>query len=156
MINRTLQEIADFFDCEVEINPNSGTAALWKNEEGDRAMVCIGELVLKYMLPSNGDLEKIVYWPDLSAKPTGSEGSSKTAITTNAPHQSEVHTHKEYKILSEKLYSYGNGYGIDSLSRKITKLLNEGWMPYGDPIISANKDDWTVYQAMVRGIEHER
>ena len=148
MINRTLQEIADFFDCEVEINPNSGTAALWKNEEGDRAMVCIGELVLKYMLPSNGDLEKIVYWPDLSAKPTGSEGSSKTAITTNAPHQSEVHTHKEYEIIVK-----AGPHAVWELRAEVNRAIECGWSPLGGISVShSHEGNPCIYQAMVRGV----
>ena len=59
---RTLQEVADFFGCEVELNPYGGTAALWKkNEEG--VMVCIGELVLEHMLQENENQEEFVYVP---------------------------------------------------------------------------------------------
>ena len=64
------------------------------------------------------------------------------------PHQSEVHTHKEYKVVC---YTYEN-----SLNEAITSMMAEGWKPqgsiamvylgeiYSPPIMFA--------QAMVRGL----
>ena len=168
MIKRDPQEIADFFGCKVKVSPSTNYVVLW--DTNGYVNECIGYLNHQIVPKSNMADGKLTYEPQPvdanKNRPcyqdfTDSD-NKKDPIEVfkdiqkrkaTAPHQSEVHTHKEYKILSEELYSYGAGYGVDLLSEKITKLLNEGWIPYGNPIISAyNKDDWKVYQAMVRGV----
>lgn len=171
MIKRDLQEVADFFGCKVKVNPSTNNVVLW--DTNGYVNECMGYLNHQIVLKSNMADGKLTYEPQEKQEKSENKNSpcyqdftdsnnKKDPIEVfkaiqdrknSATHQSEVHTHKEYKILSENLYFYEDGYDIDLLSRKITKLLNEGWMPYGNPIISAyNKDDWKVYQAMVRGV----
>ena len=97
-----------------------------------------------------------LYEPRLSGTDTHEERMENARITqeprTNpaslCSHQSEVHTHKEYKVVC---YTYEN-----SLNEAITSMMSEGWKPqgsiamvylgeiYSPPIMFA--------QAMVRGL----
>ncbi len=71
----------------------------------------------------------------------GSVGGAETEQTTKAPHQSEVHTHKEYIIVG------GEDNRISFAKTVVDNMVN-GWRPIGG--IACYKG--LFYQAMVRGI----
>ena len=141
MIKRTPQEIADFFGCYVFEAETEGDFYVTKQKPiqdydcyvmsvDDGALGILSEFV---SFPADHDRTHL-YEPQ-----TEIEG---------CPHQSEVHTHKEYKVVC---YTYEN-----SLNEAITSMMAEGWKPqgsiamvylgeiYSPPIMFA--------QAMVRGL----
>ena len=64
----------------------------------------------------------------------------------NAPHQSEVHVHSEYKTVT--------GYSLPEFDRKVNDAISEGWKPLSMAIFPVVPSIGTVYyMAMVRGLE---
>ena len=63
-----------------------------------------------------------------------------------APHQSEVHVHREYVLLAE--------FSINNLELKVNEYLGKGYTLYGNLLSEAdwNGDNYRLIQAMVRGI----
>ena len=145
MIKRTPQEIADFFQCYVAQN-ESGYFKIYSEKpefilENEMygvknvwVMANKPEGVFEYItnlvdVPEDHDFHRL-YEPNLSEKPTGS-----------APHQSEVHTHKEYIIV-------GGENNRISLQKTVVDNMVDGWKPIGG-IACYNG---LFYQAMVRGV----
>lgn len=142
MIKRSLQEVADFFGCMVvrDITVNGATL---EKKDNNGVLDTIGYLFEDVLLPTNTKESDFafVYKPNLSEKPTGSVGGAETAQTTKAPHQSEVHTHKEYIIV-------GGEDNRISLEKTVVDNMVNGWKPIGGIACY----EGLFYQAMVRGV----
>lgn len=131
MNQHTPQEWADWTGCYVAQDkggsfymfpdkPDMCTdGALWRSDD---FFVCIPEELV--------DIPADHHWTTLY----------EPRKADNAPHQSEVHTHKEYILV---LGSY-----VDELSSSVTEMMNKGWSPFYDPGYSEKQGYW--YQAMVR------
>ena len=160
MIKRTPQEIADFFGCYVYEDSRYGQYEFRLSEERPKISnnefwdCCYTDAYLFHdliELPPDHD------WTHLYEPRITHEKRMENARITQEPrtnpaslcsHQSEVHTHKEYKVVC---YTYEN-----SLNEAITSMMAEGWKPqgsiamvylgeiYSPPIMFA--------QAMVRGL----
>ena len=132
MNQHTPQEWADITGCYVaqdstgyfflyEDKPvRSSLYNLWQCRTGDRC--CL--------------LSKLINVPD---------GHDWTTLyeprkADNAPHQSEVFIHQEYKVIPAQ--------ASGSLNVKVNQLLAEGWKLYGSPF----SRQFDIYQAMVRGV----
>ena len=149
MIKRDPQEITDFFGCEVLVNPFSETANLYA--DGDSGY-CIGYLK-KHTVVSceNHDKTTIIFEPQ--RKQENSENKNRpcyqdfTDSDNNAPHQSEVHTHREYVLLGE--------FSPSELCVKVSEYLEKGFKLYGYPWTGPDcgRCGYIHYQAMVRGLE---
>lgn len=152
MIKRDPQEIADFFGCKVQVNPYTNNTDLWDSNGDIRD--CVGYLDHQIVLKSNMADGNSTYEP--KEKQEKSEGNSPnsenkncpcyqdfTDSDNNAPHQSEVHTHREYFVVEA---------GLDELASHFEKIihemLNEGWKLQGGICV----DNARYYQAMVRGV----
>lgn len=145
MIKRTPQEIADFFGCYVAQNERSGSFKIYSEKPeviiedevyGVRnvwVMANKPEGVFEYItslveVPKDHDFHRL-YEPNLSENPTGS-----------APHQSEVHTHREYIIMCAD--------NRITLEQYVMDKINHGWELSGGIAV----DKGFFYQAMVRGL----
>ena len=151
MIKRTPQEIADFFGCYVA-QDEAGCFMIYSEKpefiledemygvKNVWVMANKPEGVFEYItslvdVPTDHDFHRL-YEPNLSEKPTGS-----------APHQSEVHTHKEYCVIKNETPA--------GLSKQTTKLMDKGYKPLGGIAIGYEygvSPRQYFYQAMVRGV----
>lgn len=144
MIKRSPQEIADFFGCYVA-QDEAGCFMIYSEKpefiledemygvKNVWVMANKPEGVFEYItslvdVPKDHDFH-ILYKPNLSEKPTGS-----------APHQSEVHTHKEYIIMCADNRITLEQYVIDK--------INHGWELSGGIAV----DKGFFYQTIVRGV----
>ena len=148
MIKRSLQEVADFFGCMVVRDITNNGATLEK-KDNNGVLDTIGYLFEDVLLPTNTKESDFafVYKPNLSEKPTDSVGSAKNETTTKAPHQSEVHTHREYCVIKNETPA--------GLSKQTTKLMDKGYKPLGGIAIGYEygvSPRQYFYQAMVRGV----
>lgn len=153
MIKRTPQEIADFFGCYVAQDKNGGWYAYevipsidklnqeWKNYK----------LGYVFSLEDSVDTPMNHVWTQLyepCVRNTCENEDENARITqepsTNpaslCPHQSEVHTHKEYMLIE--------GESTPMLQYNVNHLISEGYKLQGSPFVMNNH----VYQAMVRGV----
>lgn len=73
-----------------------------------------------------------------------SVGGAETEQTTKAPHQSEVHTHREYRLIEAH-----KGISPEAFSKGVMFWIERGWKPCGG--IAFNRDG-CPYQAIVRGV----
>lgn len=155
MIKRTPQEIADFFGCYVA-QDEAGCFMIYSEKpefiledemygvKNVWVMANKPEGVFEYItslvdVPEDHDFHRL-YEPNLSEKPTGSVGGAETAQTTKAPHQSEVHMHKEYIIMCADNRITLEQYVIDK--------INHGWELSGGIAV----DKGLFYQTIVRGV----
>ena len=148
MIKRDPQEIADFFGCKVLVNPFSEAANL--NADDDSGY-CIGYLK-KHTVVSceNHDKTTIIFEPQRKQRNSENKNNScsqdYTDSDNNAPHQSEVHTHREYCVIKNETPV--------GLSKQATKLIDKGYNPVGGIAIGYEYGACPrqyFYQAMVRG-----
>ena len=160
MIKRTPQEIADFFQCYVAqddsgvwflhaIKPNKGVKE-WV-EASSNIVIIFSDLV---DIPKDHDWTHL-YEPQKTIFPESTvinEESGRNCQKHDlCPHQSEVHTHKEYDVV-----------GSDDLSRMkhdISALMEQGWKLQGGIAVEhlSMADGYVndvpvFYQAMVRGV----
>lgn len=155
MIRRSPQEIADFFGCYVA-QDEAGCFMIYSEKpefiledemygvKNVWVMANKPEGVFEYItslvdVPTDHDFHRL-YEPNLSEKPTDSVGSAKNETTTKAPHQSEVHTHREYIIMCADNRITLEQYVIDK--------INHGWELSGGIAV----DKGFFYQTIVRGI----
>ena len=134
MVRHSPQEIADFFGVYVA-QDQSGEWGAYNYEpkliekDGELSVwgTVLGAVWITYLVdtPENHDFH-ILYEPSKPDK---------------APHQSEVHTHKEYIIV-------GGCNNRISLEKDIGNNINNGWKLLGGVAV----DDGLFYQAMVRGV----
>lgn len=75
------------------------------------------------------------------------QGKSEENHNNTAPHQSEVHTHREYVLLGE--------FSPSELCVKVSEYLEKGFKLYGYPWTGPDcgRCGYIHYQAMVRGLE---
>ncbi len=152
MIKRTPQEIADFFRCYVAqddsgvwflhaIKPNKGVKE-WV--EASSYIVIISSDLID--IPKDHDWTHL-YKPQKTIFPESTVMNEESGRNCQkhdlCPHQSEVHTHKEYQIVCGDECGEGR-YISDSVNKK----LSEGWELYGTPFYG----NGYIYQAMVRGV----
>lgn len=161
MIKRTPQEIADFTGCYVA----QTATGYWFLSEEKPPLRSYGWITRdRYDLPDVFvDVPEGHSWDHLY-EPRGKEGkteedfpcsgkqadsdnkqdaySGKPADSDNkeAPHQSQVHVHQEYAMLSY--------YSSESLAKAVNGFLGDGWKLYGNPFAGEN----CLYQAIVRGL----
>lgn len=131
MNQHTPQEWADWTGCYVAQDkggsfymfpdkPDMCTdGALWRSDD---FFVCIPEELV--------DIPADHHWTTLY----------EPRKADNAPHQSEVFIHQEYKVIPAQ--------ASGSLNVKVNQLLAEGWKLYGSPF----SRQFDIYQAMVRGV----
>ena len=139
MIKRTPQEIADFFQCYVAQDENG----LWYING------CKPELKIEkgYWKPQRTpDDFEINIFSILVSAPADHDWTHlyEPRKADNAPHQSEVFIHKEYRIV--KAHKEINP---EAFAQGVAVWLNSGWKPCGG--IAFDKDG-CPYQAMVRGV----
>ena len=156
MIKRDPQEIADFFGVYVaQDNDESGIWNIFFN----RPVLINGY----WFDESEGKLYSGTYITALVSVPedhdyhTIYEPQTKDAIEVfksiqergknSAPHQSEVHTHREYVLLGE--------FSPSELCVKVSEYLEKGFKLYGYPWTGPDcgRCGYIHYQAMVRGLE---
>ena len=148
MIKRTPQEFADFFQCYVAKNkvgswfmystkPKINEGCGWWTSDTGKDDVLIPDRFIE--TPKNYDWKKLYEPQDINEK---TENLGRNCQKDDlCPHQSEVHTHKEYIIV-------GGGDNRMSLARTIVNNMDEGWKLLGGIAV----DKGLFYQAMVRGI----
>lgn len=149
MIKRSPQEIADFFGCEVQVHPYKNSVNLWAPNGGIKEG--LGYLKHKLIHMSNTADDKLTYKPQETQE--NSEGNSPNSENKGgpcyqdfadsdnyAPHQSEVHTHKDYIILWAD--------NRMKLAMDVVDNMTDGWEPLGGVAV----DQAFFYQAMVRGV----
>lgn len=137
MIKRTPQEIADFFGCYVT-----------QDEKGRWRLFCAKPIIYKGLdntIAWDSEYEQSLLISCLIDVPKGHNCKYlyEPQKQDTAPHQSEVHTHKEYQIVCGDECGEGR-YISDSVNKK----LSEGWELYGTPFYG----NGYIYQAMVRGV----
>ena len=143
MIKRTPQEIADFFGCYVA-QTFSGDWFVWISNNG------IGFPNQLVDAPADHDWEQ-QYEP---RKITPESGIINEEFGKNCQKpdlytcQSEVHTHKEYRVICAD--------NQEKLQDKVTLAINEGWKCQGGVYVQdrshiAHVNFAFFYQAMVRG-----
>lgn len=154
MIKRTPQEIADFFQCYVA-QDESGEWYMYKDKpmrNEDRG-IWVGSiddpLRIPWMtidIPADHDWTHLYEPRPYSPKSTDSDNkeapySWKQVDSDNkASHQSQVHVHQEYALLSY--------YSPEGLGKAVNGFLSDGWKLYGNPFVGER----CFYQAMVRGL----
>ena len=157
IIKRDPQEIADFFGCKVQVNPYTYNVDLWDSNGDIRD--CVGYLDHQIVLKSNMADGNSTYEP--KEKQEKSEGNSPnsenkncpcyqdfTDSDNNAPHQSEVHTHKEYEIIVKV-----GPHAVWELRAEVNRAIECGWSPLGGISVShSHEGNPCIYQAMVRGV----
>ena len=176
MIKRLPQEIADFFECYVA-QDKSGDWYLYEKAPAidlSKAIWTDGGVSTRGMSDTFMDFPEGHDWTKLYG-PQGNQGKSegdfpcsteradsdnkeapyseKQADSDNkeAPHQSQVHVHAEYCIVTNV-----NPVG---LSGHVRELVSEGWRPQGGvavehlPKSEGYVQDCCYHQAMVRGME---
>lgn len=142
MIRRTPQEIADFFGCYVaqdmsdrwyayQKKPHMERKNTWVTDDGGSICIIGDDL---FDIPDNHDWT-VLYEPRTTCEER-----------TEAPHQSEVHVHREYVVEHHT--------ELAPLMSRITVLMNDGWMPQGGIFRDWDKynSSFRYYQAMVRGV----
>ncbi len=157
MRKRTPQEIADFFQLYVVRQPNgciwNGFSEKPKFHESCNTWFSVGKgtvLTINSGLidsPENCDANWThLYEPcvrntceneDENARITQEPSTNSASL---CPHQSEVHTHREYQIIE--------GESTPMLQYNVNHLISEGYELQGSPFVMNNH----VYQAMVRGV----
>lgn len=139
MIKRTPQEIADFFNCYIAQNPSGLWYAFCKKPHRNKTRWAVNPIRDIYISTEYIDNDWEGDWKDSLHEPS----------TKDAAHISEVHTHMEYRIISNKL--------PNELAKEVTRLLSEGWKPYGGIVVEQLKEEYAdnalFHQTMVRGIE---
>ena len=165
MIKRTPQDIADFYGCYVA-QDESGEWYMYKDKpmrNEDRG-IWVGSiddpLRIPWMtidIPADHDWTHLYEPRPYSPKSTDSDNkeapySWKQVDSDNkASHQSQVHVHAEYCIVTNV-----NPVG---LSGHVRELVSEGWRPQGGvavehlPKSEGYVQDCCYHQAMVRGME---
>ena len=149
MIKRDPQEIADFFECKVQVNQCTNNVFLWDSSGDIRG--CVGCLEHQIVHKSNMADGKLTYEPqkkhENSDNKDGSYYQDFADSDNNAPHQSEVHTHREYVLLGE--------FSPSELCVKVSEYLEKGFKLYGYPWTGPDcgRCGYIHYQAMVRGLE---
>lgn len=144
MIKRSPQEIADFFGCEVQVHPYTNSVNLW-DPNGD-IKEGLGYLNHKLIHMSNTADDKLTYEPQENQEKSDSDKEDSSCYQdfadydNNAPHQSEVHTHKDYIILWAD--------NRMKLAMDVVDNMTDGWEPLGGVAV----DQAFFYQAMVRGV----
>lgn len=168
MIKRTPQEIADFFQLYVVRQPNgcvwNGFSEKPKFHESCNTWLSVGKgtvLTINSGLidsPENCDANWThLYEPcvrntceneDENARITQEPSTNPASL---CPHQSEVHTHREYAVIEAKR--------AHDLANKVNVMLAYGWEIQGGIAIEylPESDDYEeggefFYQAMVRGV----
>ena len=149
MIKRDPQEIADFFGCEVLVNPFSEAAILNADDESG---YCIGNLK-KGTVVSCKNYDRatmnVIFEPQRKQRnPDNKDGSYyQDSENSDNKHQSEVHMHKEYVLLGE--------FSPSELCVKVNEYLGRGFKLYGKPWTGPDCGScgYIHYQAMVRGLE---
>ena len=161
MIKRLPQEIADFTGCWVAQTP-TGHWFIAKKRPLLRSYGWFIRIENRYDLPDGFvNVPEGHSW-DYLYEPQGKEGKTEedspyfteTADSDNkeAPysgkqadsdnkHQSQVHVHQEYAMLSY--------YSSESLTKAVNGFLGDGWKLYGNPFAG----EACLYQAIVRGLE---
>lgn len=159
MIKREPQEIADFFGGYVAQNRNGKWHLFYSSEpyiddmygtwEDDALGIYIDFKLID--VPEGHDWQTI-YKPQ--KKQRNSDNKNRSCYQdfvdsdNNAPHQSEVHTHREYSIVCSS--------DPTEVIRKVNELMNKGWKCYGSLIIESLPETYDdssyFYQAMVRGV----
>ena len=150
-IKRHPQEIADFFKGYVAQDEN-GSWYLFNtkpaiNDVGDR-WVAIG--MYSFIIPTaiktpEGHDWHTIYEPQ-PKDPIEIFNEIQARGNDIAPHQSEVHAHKEYVLLGE--------FDPSKLGLKVNEYLEKGFKLYGNPWTGPDTRScgYIHYQAMVRGI----
>ena len=159
MIERTPQEIADFFQCYVAQDENglwyiNGCKPELKIEEGywkpqrtpDDFEINIFSILVS--APADHDWTHL-YEPnyqkeaDSDNKPD-SYYQDSPKVDNKPDHLGEVYTHKEYQLVYSDTPA--------GLSAAVTKLIGRGWSLYGSPFAMPYGAEFYHYQAMVRGV----
>lgn len=175
MIKRTPQEIADFFGCYVARDKVCGTffdlyeekpeinheREWWDNARGNSGYLHVGSVDVDL---ENHDWTHL-YEPHSDNKDTANysksadfdnkDSANSCEVSRNkqdeAPRQSEVFIHKEYKVICAD--------NQEKLQDKVTLAINEGWNCQGGIAVEhlsmadGYVDDRAIfYQAMVRGV----
>ena len=166
MIKHTPQEIADFFGAYVAQDKDgdwfifhkkpqlSSENGIWA--DGGRSAKTVNEAFMD--IPENHDWTYLYEPRPYSTEQADSDNkqdaySGKQADSDNkeAPHQSQVHVHAEYCIVTNI-----NPVG---LSEHVHELVSEGWRPQGGvavehlPKSEGYVQDCCYHQVMVRGLE---
>lgn len=150
MIKRLPQEIADFTGCYVA----QTATGYWFLSEEKPPLRSYGWITRdRYDLPDvfvdvpEGHSWEFLYEP----RPYSTEiedsdnkdlpySEERPDSDNKASHQSQVHVHQEYAMLSY--------YSSESLAKAVNGFLGDGWKLYGNPF--AGED--CLYQAIVRGL----
>lgn len=150
MIKRTPQEIADFFGCYVFQGRDRDSFYMTKGKPGgngaDFTLHCDGMLSLidksVVDIPADHDWTHLYEPQDITPESgiINEESDENCQKDDLCPHQSEVHTHKEYQIIE--------GENTLMLLYNVNYWLRNGYKLQGSPFVMNNH----VYQAMVRGV----
>lgn len=143
MIRRKPQEIADFFGCYVAMNQDGAWYIFEEKPERQERTWRINNKRFAYLhsklidIPYPCDWKRLyepcVLLPNKNARKTHEE-------THEFPHQSEVYTHTEYRVIANEDES--------TLVENVNAYLAKGWIPIGGICVN----DFGFLQAMVRGI----
>lgn len=150
MVRHSPQEVADFFGVYVA-QDNEGKwwnlfsdkpqleSNCWYAELGDGGVDYGIDITDFINAPANHD------WRTLYEPHTYETTHEKRM--DSAPHQSEVHTHREYVLLGE--------FSPSELCVKVSEYLEKGFKLYGYPWTGPDcgRCGYIHYQAMVRGLE---
>ena len=155
MIKRTPQEIADFFGCYVARDTDRRWHIFKEKPElrlgyyrKENTLIKNG-IYLNTELINTDNVCKLVvlYEPQktISPEPTviNAESGENCQKDDLCPHQSEVHTHKEYCVVAES--------DFESLKKRVQNMMNSEWKPQGGIVVEHLKEVF-FYQAMVRGV----
>lgn len=152
MIKRNTQEIADFFGGYVAQNRNGKWHLFYSSEPyiddiyGTWEDDTLGGIYIDSKLidvPEGHDWQTIYKPQPIDAIKVFKDIQERKNST---PHQSEVHTHREYVLLGE--------FDPSVLGLKVNEYLGKGFKLYGNPWTGPDTGSagYLHYQAMVRGI----
>ena len=157
MRKRTPQDIADFFGCYVAQNRNGAWFGFPEKPDryGDSWRIGTRNGIF-YIMESLLDIPADHDWTQLyePQKITSESGIINEESGRNCQNpdlytcQSEVHTHKEYRVICAD--------NQEKLQGKVTLAINEGWKCQGGVYVQdrshiAHVNSAFFYQAMVRG-----